>query len=529
MMQAQLADGRILEFPDGTDPAIVQRTVKNMLAQQPSADTLEGDTGQDINKSLSIIEPAATLVTGGIAEPIAGLAGIVQGLNPFADEGAAKRAVEGTREALTFQPRTEAGQQGLESLGETIAPVAEKIQGAEKFLGDKTFELTDSPALAAAATTIPTAIMELMGVALAKGGLKTARATKQAAKASKVDKFLNQSVPSIDQLKSTAREVFKEIDNLGISLQPKAYKGLVNKLTREATRKGLDADITPKATRALQRFTEKLGDSPTLTDIDIMRKVAQNAAKSIEPADAALGVAMINTVDEFLDGIRSTALKKPPGAVNIGKRYKVARDLWGRARRSELLGEAFDKARLQASGFENGLRTQFRQMLNNKKTRRFFKKDELAAMRRVVEGSKKENIARLVGKLGFSEGSATQLIGGSLGVAGGLTLGGPAGAIAVPLIGQVSKKLAQRMTAANAAFADQVIRAGSNAKKITRAYLKNTPKKQRNPAELSELLMRNDIDLSTVPSDALALQAARLAADRRAELAGALAAGREQE
>jgi hypothetical protein len=35
---AELADGRRLEFPDGTDPAVVQRTVKGMLAPEP-ADT----------------------------------------------------------------------------------------------------------------------------------------------------------------------------------------------------------------------------------------------------------------------------------------------------------------------------------------------------------------------------------------------------------------------------------------------------------------------------------------------------------
>ena len=30
-IQAQLADGRILEFPDGTDPAVIQATVKRIV------------------------------------------------------------------------------------------------------------------------------------------------------------------------------------------------------------------------------------------------------------------------------------------------------------------------------------------------------------------------------------------------------------------------------------------------------------------------------------------------------------------
>src|SRR6185295_20038250 len=36
-MQAHLADGRVLEFPDGTDPAVIQQTVKKVIGfQQPT-------------------------------------------------------------------------------------------------------------------------------------------------------------------------------------------------------------------------------------------------------------------------------------------------------------------------------------------------------------------------------------------------------------------------------------------------------------------------------------------------------------
>ena len=38
-IEAELADGRVLEFPDGTSPAVVQATVKRMLGapQAPKA------------------------------------------------------------------------------------------------------------------------------------------------------------------------------------------------------------------------------------------------------------------------------------------------------------------------------------------------------------------------------------------------------------------------------------------------------------------------------------------------------------
>jgi len=38
-MRAELADGRILEFPDGTDPSVIRATVKKVLAAQPAPES----------------------------------------------------------------------------------------------------------------------------------------------------------------------------------------------------------------------------------------------------------------------------------------------------------------------------------------------------------------------------------------------------------------------------------------------------------------------------------------------------------
>ena len=104
----------------------------------------------------------------------------------------------------------------------------------------------------------------------------------------------------------------------------------------------------------------------------------------------------------------------------------------------------------------------------------------------------------MIGRLGFSEGHATGLLGGSIGVLGGSLVGGTVGAVAVPVIGQVSRKLAQRLTRGKAEFADVVVRAGNNAQEIASAYLENTPRAQRSSAELSQLLSRPDIALDNL-------------------------------
>jgi hypothetical protein len=478
-----------------------------------------------------IMETAATLASGAIAEPVAGISGIAAGL-ATGDAESAARAVEGTREALTYLPRTESGKKFVTSLAGFVQPVAEFAGELETKLGDAAFDATGSPALAAAATSVPTLITELLGAAAGKGALKASKRYKTRLEAGEISRAINESSPTIENLKSSANALYNEIDELGASIDSEAYFNLVDKITEDVLASGMDPDITPKATKALKRFDDLVGEEVSLSQLEKVRAVAQNAARSTEPAESMLGVKMINAVDEMLENADTTGVLTTPKHIdkeNIGQRYRAARDMWGRARRSERLQEAFEAARNSASGFENGIRVEFRKILNNKKQSKFFSRDELAEIKKVVRGTKKQNMAKLIGKLGFSEGSATGIIGGTIGVGSGAAIGGIPGAVIVPLVGQVSKKLARRMTANQATFADQIIRAGKNAKKIATAYFENTPDSLRDPAELADLLAQGDISLTELPKTEFLTKAAKLASERRMQLGGVLAEATEKQ
>jgi len=141
---------------------VVVQPTGDMSRIQPLVDELqsiEAVTGGGVE---AVLEPLATVASSIVAEPLAGIAGIAQTANPFAEAGAGARAVESTREALTFKPRTQAGQAGLQSVGEVLQPVGEAIGATEDFLGDTTLGITGSPAAAATAATIPTALMALI-------------------------------------------------------------------------------------------------------------------------------------------------------------------------------------------------------------------------------------------------------------------------------------------------------------------------------------------------------------------------------
>ncbi len=473
-------------------------------------------------QALGTLETILNLGSGAVAEAAAGIGGIAKAVTSGPEE--ATRTIEQIREGLTLQPTTEAGKEQVEAVGEFLEPVSEAFQKAQTVLGDTVFEATGSPALAAAAASIPTALAEVIGFK----GIKSAGAARRRGKGKEIAVAIEEAAPSAEQLFDTSRAVFAEIDELGITVKPEAFKELTRKLSVDARKAGLDPTITSNAVAALKRFEDaaETGAELTVTEVDTLRKVVQGAAGSLNKTESAIGNTMLDTIDSFLDSAGTDVLSRPAGvAADIGKRYKVARDLWGRARRSELLDKAVIEARDVASGFENGIRQEFRKLLKNKKQSRFFSVEEKAAMRQVVQGTKSANLAKLLGALAFTEGSTISVLRGGAGVLIGSELFGPAGAVAFPVIGQISKSLAQKLTAKNAEFANQVIRAGKDAKKITSAYFKNTPKPQRNAGELAQLLMRRDIDLSALPENELARLAGEIAKENRTAGAAAVATG----
>lgn len=128
---------------------------------------------------------------------------------------------------------------------------------------------------------------------------------------------------------------------------------------------------TPKAKGTINEFVGEI-DNPralTLENVDNLRSTAQKLAGNIDAGESAVGMRIIDELDSILDNLPPSAFKGKGAnrAANVGERYTVARKLWGRYRRGEMISDMFNKAELQASGFENGIRTNLRQIVNNPK------------------------------------------------------------------------------------------------------------------------------------------------------------------
>lgn len=134
---------------------------------QPAQDGQQEQPGMSLQQRIisKVLEPAATLGTGALAEPAAGIAGAIGLARGGLAEGA--DAVESTREALTYMPRTSGGRESLQAIAETLEPVIGPLQEAETKLGDLGYDLA-GPVGGTVGQVLPTALLEVVGYGVGK-------------------------------------------------------------------------------------------------------------------------------------------------------------------------------------------------------------------------------------------------------------------------------------------------------------------------------------------------------------------------
>lgn len=132
---------------------------RNLFAEEKQFSTGE--------KVVGVGEAALSMASSLPAQAIAGLASMSPLAIPFNDGKPGTRTQE-ISDALTYQPRSEAGQAAQQNVAEKFGPIVEKLSGLEDFLGDTGNEI-GGPVVGAIAKSIPTGVGEALGVA----GLKT--------------------------------------------------------------------------------------------------------------------------------------------------------------------------------------------------------------------------------------------------------------------------------------------------------------------------------------------------------------------
>ena len=500
-------------------------TMEQLMAGSGQVDVAGPNRGAADPRVLRAMgDVAATMGSAAIAEPVAGASGALGTLLAGPELGA--ETVRQLRDRLTV-PLGAAGQQGLGQAVEGIpAPIRRTLSSAsERFteFADVAAEAF-GPGAGAFVRTLPTAAAELAGL---KGGRKLLQAAGKADRLTRGQLMvqLKDVAPTVDQLREQSRILYRELDDAGAAVANPPFRNLASTMAKSARSKG-----ARRAGPILREIQDMAANQPdiALEDIVSLRQSLANAARSPDPQIAAPGAAMLDDMDAFLDSLTKAQFSRG-GVQGAGAKLRLARELHRRAKRSEALTDAVKDARVGASDFEQAIRTEFRKLTKGK-NKRYFTEAELDEIRSIVQGTGGANLFRKLGKLGIGDlsGAGTNTVGAGVGAALGFAGAGTAGLIAVPLIGTVSRKLAERLTRRNGEFANAIVRAGNNPDRIIQAYRRFTPRARQSQQELAQLLINPDIPLQTVAGNPITQQAAITAMQARqriAELAAAAATG----
>lgn len=265
--------------------------------------------------------------------------------------------------------------------------------------------------------------------------------------------------PTTKQLQSSGTAAYDQAKASGVQLTQKAWDDIADDIAAKAKNLAIDPTIHPKATAAVKRITDAKGGTPSIQDIDLLRRVISAAAGSTDADERRIAKGLRDALDDSIGKLTNAdVLAGDPKAA--AATLAEARGLWETFKKSEVIDDIMKRVELRASQFsgsgkENAIRTEFRQLAMNEKKMRGFTDAEREAIREVVKGGPVGNFLRMIGKA-----APTGIVSASLGAGAGAYVGGPIGAAAVPAIGMGARQGATAMTERNARIASELIRRG---------------------------------------------------------------------
>ena len=269
----------------------------------------------------------------------------------------------------------------------------------------------------------------------------------------------NKTIPTVEELGNAADQAYQSARNAGLVVKPNSYADLADDIAATVAREGINPKLHPKATAALEVINDAKGQPLSLDQIDQVRRIVKDAAKS--PDEYRLTGIIKNKLDDYLSNLGPNDVHAGDSEAAVSA-LTTARDLWSRMRKGETIEGLIEKAKNSApnfsgSGMENALRTQFRSLANNAKQMRFFSDAEQEAIKKVARGGPVENTLRMLGKF-----APTGVVSGVLSGGAGAAMLGTPGAVALPALGWGARQAATAMTKGNVDALGNLVRSGGN-------------------------------------------------------------------
>ena len=206
--------------------------------------------------------------------------------------------------------------------------------------------------------------------------------------------------PSREQIAAQATKSYERAKQAGVAFSPQAFTQNIGKIAVDMRQEGYTPTGYPKIEAAFNELTKQTPKD--FTELQALRKIIQNAQGSADASERRLATILKDKFDDYV-------LNAPDSDI-IGTQTKTGTGLWKQARDQysrQMKGEIFERmlenaqldvSKFTASGAENSLAQQLRQLAKNDKKMRLFTKDEQAAIKSAAKGSTTQNLLKFYGR-----------------------------------------------------------------------------------------------------------------------------------
>lgn len=494
MIEIELPDGSIAEFPDGTSPDVIKGALQKRFGAQQEP---ESQASMDARGQLSAMtqNPAKAMYDQmpGWQKPLQAADDVVRTLaNGMTFGFADKIAAGGDPERLAMERAMTQAAKDRSSGAGTAAEIVGNIatgsglarQGATLAGRFGTGAMEGMKGLAARTG--------LMGVEGAGYGVASALGNDQnvgtgaaigalggtagnllgeglSAGVSKVAGAFNKKPPmvSVDDLKAQAKAAYDKAEQTGVMFTPQAMQRLANETSADYASMGYHPGLQPRAGVVMDELNRLAPQNVGLTGLETARKMAGNAIDPTNPASNALVGGVRQRIDDLMMNPQAGDVFGDSAAASGA--LKQGRELWRRARNVEKLNEMFGRGELNAAtsgsggNLQNATRQQIKRALTTPNIGKTFTADEKKAIEGFVKGSTGQNILRAIGQASPSGNGMGKMIWGLGGLGAGAGIGLPAaagvGALAATSAG--AKKAAEALTRSRFGVLERSIASGA--------------------------------------------------------------------
>jgi hypothetical protein len=433
MIEIDLPDGSIAEFPDGTPDNVIERALQEAYPSQQPAQTM--GTGEDVGRSLASgarwgIEgiPGVFGDVGQLGENVGSWISGKLGASPEQIEKAKNLRDESfslmpdlpTTQQIhdvttpvvgeSHTPQTTAGEYGFTG-GNFIASLAAPGGPVRKLAGWALPSLASETAGQVTEGTAAEPYARFAG-ALAGGAASARGGRPKAAPA-----------PTSAELSTEANAIFNQVKQSGVTASPQALNKLYNEVGTKLKDFGFHPKLQPDTATVVTELIKSRGMPLSLPEFHNLRKLATGAARSAQKSDdrAAAG-RIVEAIDDILDDANNFSAGSDQARNLLREGIATSK----RKIKTEMIEDVVERAKNQATGFENGLVVQFRALANNKKKMRSFSKQEQDMIRGIVRRPSLHGMLRAVGMLSPNStfGGITTGMGLASGVVPGLASAG---------------------------------------------------------------------------------------------------------